>query len=355
MNRPARVQVNPDDIPDDDKPPQTGHTFNIWYLQWAGGDRSSNVTQRLKTRVKILEDSGYTRAKDGKLPLCLFFARGCCYKGKSCQFLHRLPLPTDPAIPSQDCFGRDKTADYKDNMGGVGLFNKVNKTLYAAGLHVNDEIEETLANQFREFGSIDKIRVLRSKACAFISFKYELEAQFAKEAMDGQTLDGNDTLTVRWANDDPNPNAQQLAKRSADDAALDTVKRLLAEEPKKRKTQPSPKKKPSKEEPVPSEKEEIVEEEIVEEEPANSRRLLGTARLAALGKLQKSGKPNSAEGSSNGGNDANTSNAPPSNPPPSNGTSSNGAPSIKPDLDSPVQATSASQSHFGGYASSDED
>lgn len=350
MDRPARVQVNPDDIPDDDKPPQTGHTFNIWYLQWAGGDRSSNVTQRLKTRVKILEDSGYTKAKDGKLPLCLFFARGCCYKGKSCQFLHRLPLPTDPAIPSQDCFGRDKTADYKDNMGGVGLFNKVNKTLYAAGLHVNDEIEETIANQFGEFGSIDKIRVLRSKACAFISFKYELEAQFAKEAMDGQTLDGTDTLTVRWANDDPNPNAQQLVKRSADDAALDTVKRLLAEEPRKKKTQPSSKKKPPKEEPVALEKEHLdVEETVEEEEPTSSRRLLGTARLAALGKLQKPGKPTSTDSSTNGGTDTNTSNAPPSN------GASNRAPSIKPNLDSPVQATSASQSHFEGYGSSDED
>ncbi|PVH16451.1 uncharacterized protein CXQ87_004742 [Candidozyma duobushaemuli] len=271
MDRPARVQVNPDDIPDDDKPPQTGHTFNIWYLQWAGGDRSSNVTQRSKTRVKISEDSGYTRAKDGKSPLCLFFARGCCYKGKSCQFLHRLPLPTDPAIPSQDCFGRDKTADYKDNMSGVGSFNKVNKTLYAAGLHVNDEIEETLANQFGEFGSIDKIRVLRSKACAFISFKYESEAQFAKEAMDGQTMDGNDTLTVRWANDDPNPNAQQSTKRGGAQEEENSA---------------PPKKKPPKEEPVASEKDVSDEEEIVEEEPTSSRRLLGTARLAALGSIQ---------------------------------------------------------------------
>ena len=30
-------------------------------------------------------------------------------------------------------------------------------------------------------------------------------AEFAKEAMTNQTLDGKEILTIKWANEDPNP------------------------------------------------------------------------------------------------------------------------------------------------------
>lgn len=209
-------------------------------------------------------------------------------KGRNCFYLHRPPQPTDVTVPSQDCFGRDKTPHYRDDMTGVGLFNRVNKTLYVTGLHVNDDIEETLSTQFGEFASIDKIRVLKGKACAFIIFRYELGAQFAKEAMNGQTLDGNDTLTVKWANEDPNPNAKQLAKRSVDDAALETVKNLLGETSKKptiKKRKSEPVSEPVE---VPVSKEE-PEDGAIEEDLMGSRKLIGAARLAALEKLQNAG------------------------------------------------------------------
>lgn len=226
----ARLQVDSDAIPDDDKPPQTGHTFNVWYLKWAGGDLTSRHTEQLKFRVNIKSDSGTTRGVDGKSPICIFFARGCCYRGRKCPYLHRLPNLSDMRIPTQDCFGRDKTAEYRDDMGGVGLLQKANRTLYVTGAHMNDLVQENLHKQFLEFGAIDKIRVLHAKNCAFISFRLESEAQFAKEAMDSQTLDGKDVLTVKWANDDPNPHAQQLAKRDLEQMAMETVRGLLAGE-----------------------------------------------------------------------------------------------------------------------------
>ena len=126
--KPARLQVDPETIPDDDKPPQTGNVFNIWFLKWSGGDSSNKNFTKLKFRVNIKKDSGYTRAQSNA-PLCLFFARGCCYLGKKCSYYHRLPKDTDYFIPTQDCFGRDKTSDYKDDMNGVGSFNKVNRTV----------------------------------------------------------------------------------------------------------------------------------------------------------------------------------------------------------------------------------
>ena len=224
--KPARLQVDPETITDDDKPPQTGNVFNIWFLKWSGGDSSTKNYTKLKFRVNIKKDSGYTRAPSNA-PLCLFFARGCCYLGKKCSYYHRLPSDTDYFIPTQDCFGRDKTSDYKDDMNGVGSFTKVNRTIYIGGLHMDDKMDNTLTKHFQEFGSIDKIRVLHSKACAFVTFRTENEAQFAKEAMQNQSLDGNEVLNIRWANEDPNPEAQRQEKRRLEEVTVNTIKNLL--------------------------------------------------------------------------------------------------------------------------------
>lgn len=227
--KPARLQVDPDTIDDSDKPPQTGHTFNIWYLKWAGGDSSSQNYTKLKFRVDINRDAGYTKGVEHKSPICIFFAKGCCYRGKKCPYLHRLPTDRDHRIPTQDCFGRDKTTDYRDDMGGVGLLGRTNRTLYVSGIHMSDHIEDVLSANFGEFGSIDKIKVLYGKGCAFVSYRLETEAQFAKEAMDAQSLTGNDVLSVRWANEDPNPTAQEDTKRLLEEAAINTVKKLLGD------------------------------------------------------------------------------------------------------------------------------
>jgi hypothetical protein len=47
--------------------------------------------------------------------------------------------------PNVDCFGRDKHADYRDDMGGVGSFMRQNLTIYVGRIHVTDDIEETVA------------------------------------------------------------------------------------------------------------------------------------------------------------------------------------------------------------------
>lgn len=247
LDRPARLQVDPELIPDDDKPPQSGHTFNIWYLRWAGGDPTAKGLTKLKFRLNVARDSGYSRAKEGQSPICLFFARGSCYKGQECLYLHRPPKPHDFRTDTQDCFGRDKTADNRDDMGGVGLLSRVNKTLYVGGIIANDNVHEEISTQFLEFGAIDKIKVLPAKKCAFVSFRLEVEAQFTKEAMDGQSLGEKDILSVKWANEDMNPEAQRLALEVVELMAIETVKRLLDSDDlgptsaKKAKTPPSKK------------------------------------------------------------------------------------------------------------------
>ncbi|ODQ82309.1 hypothetical protein BABINDRAFT_158931 [Babjeviella inositovora NRRL Y-12698] len=235
--RPARVQVDPETA-EDDRPAQTGTTFNIWYLKWAGGD-STHTFVKSKTRCITATDTGYTRGdRNSGSFLCYFFAKGCCHLGKKCEYLHRIPSSFDSFAPTLDCFGREKTADYRDDMSGVGSFNKINRTLYVSNLEPNSKhLETTLNKHFGEWGKIERMRVIHSKNIAFVTFTTELAAQFAKEAMANQLLDGNEILSIKWANQDPNPEAQQREKRQLEQQAVETVKQLLGsmDEPAEKK------------------------------------------------------------------------------------------------------------------------
>ena len=107
----------------------------------------------------IATDSGYTRADTaGNKFCCLFFARGCCPLGSECTYLHRLPLPASE-LPdaSLDCFGRQKHATYRDDMGGVGSFQKENRTLYVGRIKANTRnLEQLVEEQFSEWGEIER-------------------------------------------------------------------------------------------------------------------------------------------------------------------------------------------------------
>jgi len=98
--------------------------------------------------------------------ICLFFARGCCPYGWECEYRHTLPDPND-AMPdsSKDCFARDKFADYRDDMGGVGSFNRQNRTLYVGRIKETgngQETEEVVTRHFREWGKIERSESLRT-------------------------------------------------------------------------------------------------------------------------------------------------------------------------------------------------
>lgn len=237
--RPARPQQDPSTFKTE-PPPQTGTIFNIWYNKWSGGDREDAISskQQAKGRCNVATDSGYTRAD--KVPgsyFCLFFARGLCPKGSDCEYLHRLPNSRigkegegglGDIFPSNvDCFGRDKFSDYRDDMGGVGSFMRVNRTLYVGRIHVSDDIEEVVARHFQEWGQVERTRVLPSRGVAFVTYTHLANAEFAKEAMAHQSLDHNETLNVRWATVDPNPVAQKREARRIEEQAADAIRRAL--------------------------------------------------------------------------------------------------------------------------------
>jgi hypothetical protein len=60
--------------------------------------------------------------------------------------------------------------------------------------------------------------VLQYRSVAFVTYTLEVSAQFAKESMACQSLDGDEILNVRWATEDPNPTSKVAEKRRLEDA-----------------------------------------------------------------------------------------------------------------------------------------
>lgn len=231
--RPARRQVE-ERASSDALPPQTGQVYNVWYGAWSGGDRFDKSASLVHAETKCVpaRDSGWTRAdRTPGAYFCLFFARGCCAEGPDCKFLHRTPTATDIYPPNVDCFGRDKHADYRDDMGGTGSFLRQNHTLYVGRItSADDAVEAALSNAFCAWGAVERIRVLNSRGIAFVTYAHLAAAEFAKEAMTNQSLDNDEVLNVKWAAVDPNPQAAKRDAKRAEEQAAAAIRRALPQE-----------------------------------------------------------------------------------------------------------------------------
>lgn len=279
--KPARIQKEPSES--NDQLPQSGTVYNVWYLKWSGGDKDDSAYSQRKAdgRCSIAKDAGYTKAD--KIPgsyFCLYFARGMCSRGKDCDYLHRLPTLDDRFPQHVDCFGRDRFADYRDDMGGVGSFLRQTRTIYVGRINPTTNVEEIVSRHFQEWGEIERIRVLNDRGVGFVTYVNETNSQFAKEAMAHQSLDNNEILNVRWASEDPNPAAKMREKRRIEEEALEAVKRLLPTNTETKET------KKMKLESKPEEKTETLPEPtdsfIPEPEPKVKQGLISDSILSAL-------------------------------------------------------------------------
>ncbi|CAO1621433.1 unnamed protein product [Parajaminaea phylloscopi] len=274
---------------------QSGVSYNIWYEKWSGGDKEDHTKYHSETRCDIARDSGYTRGDvSSSTFICLLFARGCCPQGSDCTYLHRLPrtdgddvLAAHGATADQgkDVFGRERTGDYRDDMGGIGSMQRVNRTLYIGKIHEEEvdlrkishgggansggpqwrdggrtvrggksvgqvrrenshkaggpsaaspravsATEQVLRRHFSEWGTLERVRVLHHRGCAFVTYQSEASAQFAKEAMSNQSLDHGEILNVRWSTEDPNPAAQKRQRQELQDEGQKRITERMTDE-----------------------------------------------------------------------------------------------------------------------------
>lgn len=216
-SRPARIQYDPETGPRIRRSSDeaTNRDFNVWWGK--STSRGFHDTPRAVTRCAPILDAGTTRGDAaGVTALCYHFARGCCASGEACEYLHRLPTAFDDAHNHMmlDIFGRPKHHCERNDNDGTGSYMRVGRTLYmffGGSVDPNwdaKRVYDEVSAQFGEFGPIEDVSVKFERRFAFVRFKFRASAEFAKEAMNGQTLwprDDAEPLTVRWANDDPNP------------------------------------------------------------------------------------------------------------------------------------------------------
>ena len=238
--RPARKQHDPETGPRQEHAYDSDN-YNVWYGKSARGRERGRPPQKIAaTRCDAVLDSGRTRGDAARQTThCLHFARGCCVSGLDCPFLHRLPTAVDDAraSPMHDCFGREKHPDEREDNGGVGSYIRNVRTLFVyyggAGEWSRDRVIALLERQFSEWGPVEDVYAVPVKCIGFVRFKFRSSAEFAKEAMMGQRLTKTMTepLTVRWANDDPNPTAVRRVKREREETAADAIVRAEARAP----------------------------------------------------------------------------------------------------------------------------
>lgn len=207
--------------------------YNIWYNK-VTGERHKPGQERTRaiTRCDIEKDAGDTKGTNNDISgICLNFARGCCPLGYDCSWRHVLPTADMYNANSmmRDCFCRERHKDVRDDQSGVGSFtadDETSRTLYVGGISKTPNMHSVVYKHFKEWGDIDNVRILDVKGVAFIRYKNRSNAEFAMEAMQRQSLDGNEILNIRWATNDPNPwvskRKEKNAKRKLVEAAINS-------------------------------------------------------------------------------------------------------------------------------------
>lgn len=208
---------------------------NLWSGKEERNTGSNSISERTKraTRCDSFVDSGWTRGEANSAFFCLYFARGKCSRGWACEYKHRVPTMGDDAHASHesDCFGRSRTETFVHANKGAGNYQRDSKVLYVnwagASRHAND-VQGMIERDFSEWGPIWEVYVKHKECIAFVRYSYRYAAEFAKEAMNRQSLiesSAGEALLVRWANNDPNPVAVNEQKREREELYSERLER----------------------------------------------------------------------------------------------------------------------------------
>ena len=140
-------------------------------------------------RCVVSTDAGRTKADNSGLGghekrwFCLHFARGLCTKGSDCTFYHRIPTIEDDSKceDAYDCFGRQRHANHRDDMNGVGSFLNPSRTLFVGNLAKTQYLtpkllEETIWKHFSEWGELENVNVIHRLSIAFPRYRLRTSA-----------------------------------------------------------------------------------------------------------------------------------------------------------------------------------
>ncbi|CAK0833067.1 unnamed protein product [Prorocentrum cordatum] len=232
--RPARQQVKSD--AGKVQYIQGHEDFNVWFGKAENDRFNKKERDPAQTRCNPATDTGWTSADTPGAQdshFCMFFAKGSCNLGFRCSYYHRIPTPADAKKCDMvhDIFGRQKHREPRDDMGGVGCLHSPCDTVFVGDLFFDrtrvdaiQEVEQDIHQAFGEWGEIQQVRVIPSKALGFVRYKYRASAEFAMIAMNNQRLGKSQCIKVKWANADPNPRAEKarrIERQDMVDAAVD--------------------------------------------------------------------------------------------------------------------------------------
>jgi hypothetical protein len=215
--RPARKQTERDNSKFSYR--EGTESYNKWYGRYSKDRFDDTIRETASTVCDPWLDPGWTQAdsrNSEEASFCLWFAKGCCTKGSACRYKHRVPTKEDDTKNEHmmDIFGRERHANHKDDMGGVGSFMKECKTLYISEITIDrtqpdciQRMEAQLWKLFHPWGPIESIRVIPNRMIAFVKYEYRSAAEFAKVACADQPCGIAEAINVRWAFEDPNPRA----------------------------------------------------------------------------------------------------------------------------------------------------
>ena len=221
--RPARKQIEKPYIKEFAYK-QGDEEYNIWFDKYLN-DYIVRQRTPASTRCDPEKDIGYSKAdlfEPETSYWCLHFVRGCCAEGANCSFFHHMPSLAEckKIAPIKDIFGRSRHATQREDMGGIGCFQKECKTLVVGDLKIPpgtdpvEQLNEMLWRHFSLWGRLEDIMLIPGKCIAFVKYYHRCYAEIAKEAMINQSLDFDEMISIKWSNEDPNPNKESMYSES---------------------------------------------------------------------------------------------------------------------------------------------
>ncbi|KAF9186895.1 Pre-mRNA-splicing factor [Haplosporangium sp. Z 27] len=149
---------------------------------------------------------------------------------EDCNWLHRIPTRQDHVDSGLDVFGRERFNEHRDDRGGVGSMQSDSKTLYVGRIRQTPDMQTIVEKHFKPWGEIERIKILKEKGVAFVTYQSRLNAEFAKVAMTNQSLDHDEVINLRWASEDPNPAIQAMNKRKAVEMTRQAIESKLPDD-----------------------------------------------------------------------------------------------------------------------------